>query len=86
MHHHHGAPDSERYRRIKEYCSTKFEYFMERWGLLTMDLMRSPAKWRRWCGTLLGALAMWLMVLLMAYWWVLQVTKGAVRRILRRRR
>ncbi len=42
---------------------------MEAWGLLTQDLMRSTG-WRRWAGTALGALACWLMLLLMAGWWI----------------
>lgn len=48
----------------------RFERFMESWGLLTMDLMNSPSRWRRWAGIAIGALACWLMVALIGISWV----------------
>lgn len=41
---------------------------MEAWGLLTMELMRSDAWWRRWLGTVLGILAVVLMGIVMGLW------------------
>lgn len=53
---------------------SRFERFMEAWGLLTMDLMRSTG-WRRWAGIAIGALACWLMALLMASAWLLNAAR-----------
>lgn len=40
---------------------------MEAWGLLTVDWMGSGTWWRRAAGAVIGALAVALMSLLMAY-------------------
>jgi hypothetical protein len=47
---------------------SRFERFMEAVGLLTMSLSRSDDWWRRWLGTLLGALAICTMFPLMLWW------------------
>lgn len=47
---------------------SRFERVMEAWGLLTMELMRSDAWWRRWLGTVLGILAVVLMGIVMGLW------------------
>lgn len=52
-----------------------FERFMEAWGLVTMDLMRSASWWRRALGTVIGAVAVCLMMHLMAFWWLLNAAK-----------
>jgi len=55
----------------------RFERFMEAWGLLTLDLSRSGVWYRRWAGIAIGALAVWLMLLVMAFWYAVEVTKLA---------
>lgn len=61
----------------------RFERFMEAWGLLTLDLTRSSSRWRRWCGILLGAMAVWTMVPLMGIWWCQRALRQAGRRLRR---
>lgn len=63
---------------------SRFERFMEAWGLLTLDWMRSDSRLTRWAGLFIGAVACWLMVLLMFTWAVTQATRGYYRRITRR--
>ncbi len=47
-----------------------FERFMESVGLTVMSLMRSPSRWRRGLGTVLGALAVCTMFPLLAWQWL----------------
>lgn len=56
----------------------RFERFMEIWGLLTLDWTRSSRWYVRWSGIAIGAVAMWLMFLVMACWYVMQVAKLAL--------
>jgi hypothetical protein len=53
----------------------RFERFMESWGLTTMAWMNSTHRIVRWAGIALGALACWLMLALMASWWLWQRLK-----------
>ena len=60
----------------------RFERFMEAWGLVTMDWMRSSSRVKRWCGLLLGATACRLMFGLMVSWATWNATIGYLRRAL----
>ena len=60
----------------------RFERFMEAWGLLTMDWTRSSRWYTRWAGIAIGALAMWLMALVMLNAWALNAARCWWRRAL----
>lgn len=52
-----------------------FERFMEAWGLLTMDLVRSASWWRRALGTIIGVAAVCVMLPLVFFQWLFNATK-----------
>lgn len=60
----------------------RFERFMEAWGLVTMDWMRSSSRAKRWAGLLIGATACWLMAALMLSWVAWNASIGYLRRAL----
>lgn len=59
-----------------------FERFMEAWGLLTLDWTRSSRRYTRWAGIAIGAVAMWLMALVMMTAWLLNAARYLWRRAL----